>query len=44
MTRKNFMITAKQVDLLKREAALKQVSMSEILRKAIDNYFGAKKD
>lgn len=42
MIRRNYMITTRQELLLKKEAQLKQVSMSEILRKAIDAYFGQK--
>lgn len=45
MIRKNFMLTPKHAELLKKEADKKQVSMSEILRKALDAFFskGAQK-
>jgi hypothetical protein len=39
MLRKNFMITAKQDALIKKEATKHEVSASEILRRVIDAYF-----
>lgn len=39
MIRKNMMITSRHEDQLRREAEERQVSMSEILRKALDEYF-----
>jgi hypothetical protein len=43
MVRKNYMITASQEKLLKEEAKKQEVSISEILRKAIDSYFASRK-
>jgi hypothetical protein len=39
MIRKNFMLTQKHSELLRKEAQNQQVSMSEILRKALDMFF-----
>jgi hypothetical protein len=39
MVRKNFMLTPKHAEQLRQEAETKEVSMSEILRKALDSYF-----
>lgn len=39
MERKNFMITSNQVEKIKKEANILQISMSEVLRKAIDDFF-----
>lgn len=43
MVRKNYMVTPRQDDELKKEAKRLQVSVSEVLRKAIDNYFARQK-
>ena len=39
MLRKNFMVTPTHAKQIKKEATVKGVSMSEILRKALDLYF-----
>lgn len=39
MVRKNFMLTPHHAELLAKEAKKQQVSMSEILRKALDAFF-----
>ena len=43
MIRKNFMMTQKHTDQIRKEAEKNEVSMSEILRKAIDEYFRKEK-
>jgi hypothetical protein len=40
--RKNFMLTPRHAEQLKRESETKEVSMSEILRKALDAFFNVK--
>jgi hypothetical protein len=42
MLRRNFMLTARHVKWLDEEAKAKGVSMSEVLRAAIDAYFVGK--
>jgi len=42
MVRKNFMITMEHAKALAKEAKKKDVSMSEILRKALDLFFSDK--
>lgn len=44
MIRKNYMVTERQDDSLKKEAKKLQVSVSEVLRKAIDSFFSGKKE
>ena len=39
MLRKNMMFTEKHIELIKKEAKSDGVSMSEILRRALDRYF-----
>jgi len=39
MLRKNFMVTAIHAKRLAKEAKAKGISMSEVLRKALDAYF-----
>ncbi len=43
MIRKNYMVTDKHDALIKKEAKADGVSMSEILRRALDRYFQTKK-
>jgi len=42
MLRKNYMVTDRQVKLLLAEAATREISSSEMLRRILDKYFSEK--